>query len=88
MTWYIVALAAVAWPVGIVLAAALAWFLRAAFAWCGWKRREILARAEWTQTNPYWREAFDAGANWADAGHPASRPFLARLKPLRPEKVT
>ena len=32
-----------------------------AAAWLRWKRRELKHRREWTQENPYWREAYELG---------------------------
>lgn len=50
----------------------------AAISWARWKRRELRARKEWTEKNPYWREAFEAGAKWRDDGYPPARPNLTQ----------
>jgi len=85
MQWYTVAaLALLAGVASLLAGVGLGTLFMTFLFWCGWKRREIRARAEWTQSNPYWREAFDAGADWADAGRPAARPNLTRLKPPWP----
>jgi len=56
--------------------AAVRWFA----SWIFWKRRQIRCRREWTQENPYWREAFDAGAKWAREGESRAEPNLTRLR--------
>ena len=48
-------------------------------AWCRWKRRQIRMRKEWRYDNPYWTEAFDAGANWVEDGRPPMKPHCGRV---------
>jgi len=66
-------------PILAVLGAAVFAAVCAA-SWLNWKTRQINCRREWTQENPYWREAFEAGAKWADGGKSRAQPNLTSLR--------
>jgi len=67
-------------PVVLVIGIVLLELTRTLMAWCQTKHRELKARKVWHYENPYWEEAFEAGAKWADEGKPPSKPNLSRLK--------
>jgi len=78
MWWYTIGF--FSFPVVIVVGALLIEAIRTAFDWLYTKQKETRAKAAWTEENPYWREAFDAGVKWAEDGKPRSKPNLTRLK--------
>jgi hypothetical protein len=78
--WLWILIGFVAFPVALaalVLGVFGVWCLG---AWLSWKNREFHCRREWTQENPYWREAFEAGAKWACEGESRAEPNLTRLR--------
>ena len=70
----------VAFPVAIVISTAIGFLASLLIKWASWKRMQIRRRDEWTEENPYWREAFDAGVKWADEGKPRFTPNLGELR--------
>jgi len=78
--WLWILIGFVAFPfvfAAILVAVFLAIYLA---AWFNWKERQFHCRREWTQKNPYWREAFEAGAKWAREGESRAEPNLTRLR--------
>ena len=76
--WILVGFAAFPLLIAIfVLAVFGVWCLA---AWFSWKTREFYCRREWTQENPYWREAFEAGAKWARESDQRAEPNPTRLR--------
>lgn len=76
--WYLIGLFSC--PVLILMSVVLWSIFRYVVTWCRTKHKELKARKEWHYDNPYWQEAFDAGAKWAEDGKPCAKPFLARFK--------
>ena len=66
-------------PILAVLGAAVFAAVCAA-SWLNWKTRQINCRREWTQENPYWREAFEAGIEHARSSESRAEPNLTRLR--------
>ena len=84
--WFWILIGILASPLVALVGLLIGWAFLWAVAWFSWKRRQIRLRAEWTEANPYWREAFEAGAKWAREGDPRAEPNLTQLRmPKEPD---
>ena len=62
--WFWILVGVVLAPILVALTLAAIFIFWCLGAWANWKVKEINCRREWTQENPYWREAFEDGVKW------------------------
>ncbi len=78
--WFWILVGVLASPIIYLGALVLVLMACRAVEWIDWKRRQIRCRREWIEENPYWREAFEAGAKWAREGESHAVPNLTQLR--------